>query len=156
MGRKTASLSGREVEIERKKKLEEMTVDFVQPGEMQPERDHNFKGEKTNTGSFRNRKFRESREGWFSFDMKVFKGQPMALTVDYWGGYPGSKTFDIMVDGKVIATENISNKKDGQFIDVTYDIPDKLTFGKKKITIIFKAHKGNIAGPVFGVRVIKR
>ena len=145
-----------QAEIERKKKLEEMTVDFVQPGEMQPERDHNFKGEKTNTGSFRKRKFRESREGWFSFDMKVFKGQPMALTVDYWGGYPGSKTFDIMVDGKVIATENISNKKDGHFIDVSYDIPDKLTFGKRMITITFKAHKGNIAGPVFGIRVIKR
>jgi DUF1680 family protein len=145
-----------QAEIERKKKLEEMTVDFVQPGEMQPERDHNFKGEKTNTGSFRNRKFRESREGWFSFEMKVFRGQPMALTVNYWGGYPGSKTFDIMVDGKVIATENISNKKDGYFIDVTYDIPDKLTFDKRMVTITFKAHKGNIAGPVFGIRVIKR
>ncbi len=92
-------------------------------------------------------------------DVKLLAGpfkQAMALTVDYWGGYPGSKTFDIMVDGKVIATENISNKKDGHFIDVSYDIPDKLTFGKRMITITFKAHKGNIAGPVFGIRVIKR
>ena len=143
-------------QIERKKKLEEMTVDFAQPGEMQPERDHNFKGEKTSAGSFKNRKFRESREGWFSFDMKVFMGQPMALVVEYWGGFPGSKTFDILVDGEKIATENISNKKEGQFVDIKYDISDELTFGKRKITVKFEAHEGNMAGPIFGVRIIKR
>ncbi|NIO85789.1 MAG: hypothetical protein GTN53_34960 [Candidatus Aminicenantes bacterium] len=142
--------------IEKKKKLEEMTVDFVQPGEMQLERDHNFKGEKTRTGTFKNRKYRESREGWFSYDMNVFMGQPMALVVEYWGGFPGSKTFDIIVDGAKIAAENISNKQDGQFIDIMYDIPDKLTFGKRNVTVKFEAHQGNTAGPVFGVRIIKR
>jgi DUF1680 family protein len=143
-------------QIERKKKLEEMTVDFAQPGEMQPEREHNFKGENTRAGSLKNKKFRESREGWFSFDMKVFMGQPMALVVEYWGGFPGSKTFDILVDGEKIATENISNKKEGQFVDIKYDIPDELTFGKRKITVKFEAHEGNMAGPIFGVRIIKR
>lgn len=143
-------------QIEGKKKLEEMTVDLVRPGEMQPERDHNFQGEKTRAGSFKNRKNRESRGGWFSFDMKVFMGQPMALVVEYWGGFPGSKTFDILVDGQKIATENTANKKDGQFIDIKYDIPDELTFGKRKITVKFKAHQGHMVGPVFAVRIIKR
>ncbi|MBD3414671.1 MAG: glycosyl hydrolase [Candidatus Aminicenantes bacterium] len=136
--------------------LEQMTVDFVRPGERELEREHNFKGEKARPGSFRRRRYREAREGWFSYEMKVFKGQPMALAVDYWGGYPGSKTFDILVDGEVIATEDISNKKDGHFVNVVYDIPDKLTFGKEKVTVTFKAHPGNAAGPVFGVRIIKR
>jgi len=138
------------------KMLEQMTVDFVQPGERDQEKEHGFKGENARPGSFRRRRNREAREGWFSYDMKVFKGQPMALAVDYWGGYPGSKTFDILVDGEVIATEDISNKKDGHFVNVIYDIPDKLTFGKDKITVTFKAHTGNTAGPVFGVRTIKR
>jgi DUF1680 family protein len=143
-------------QLEKKKKLEEMTVDFVQPGELQAERHHHFNGEKTGTGSFKNRKYRESRDGWFSFDMKILMGQPLALVVEYWGGFPGSKTFDIIVDGENIALENISNKKEGQFIDIKYDIPDQLTFGKRKVTVKFKAHKGNTAGPVFGVRIIKR
>jgi len=143
-------------EQEHQKRLEQMTVDFVQPGERDLEKEHGFKGESARPGSFRRRRYREAREGWFSYDMKVFKGQPMALAVDYWGGYPGSKTFDILVDGKVIATEDISNKKDGHFVNVVYDIPDKLTFGKEKITVTFKAHSGNTAGPVFGVRTIKR
>jgi hypothetical protein len=88
--------------------------------------------------------------------MKLLTGQPMALLVEYWGGFPGSKTFDIFVDGEKIATENISNKKEGQFINIKYDIPDRLTLGKRKVTIKFKAHEGNMAGPVFGVRIIKR
>jgi hypothetical protein len=32
-------------QLEEKKRIEEMTYDFVQPGEMQPERDHHFQGE---------------------------------------------------------------------------------------------------------------
>jgi len=76
--------------------------------------------------------------------------------VDYWGGFPGAKTFDILVNNKIIATENISNKKDGQFISEQYDIPAELLKGKSKITVMFKAHPGNMAGPVFGVRTIRK
>jgi hypothetical protein len=80
----------------------------------------------------------------------------MALAVEYWGGFPGSRTFDILVDEQVIATENISNIKDGHFIHITYDIPEKITYGKRKVTVTFKAHEGHRAGPVFGVRTVKR
>ncbi len=142
-------------ELENKKRINDATIDFVQPGEMQPERNHNFKGEKTTPGGFKERPNRESRSGWFSFDMKITPDTPVALVVEYWGGFPGAKTFDIMVDEKVIATENISGKKEGQFINVQYDIPDEISRGKSKITVRFRAHPGNMAGPVFGVRTIK-
>ena len=112
-------------ELDRIKKLKDAEIDFVQPGEMQPERNHNFKGEKTSSGSFKERANRDSRGGWFSFDLKIVADSPVALVVDYWGGFPGAKTFDILVNDKIIATENISNKKDGQFISVQYDIPEE-------------------------------
>ncbi len=144
-----------EAHLARKKKLEEMTIDFVQPGEMQPERDHNFKGERTSPGFFKERGFRESRSGWFSFDLEILPDQPIALVVDYWGGFPGAKTFDILVDDEVIATENISGIKDGQFIDVQYEIPENLIRGRKKVTIMFKAYPHNMAGPVFGIRTVR-
>ena len=140
--------------LEQEKKIKAATVDFVQPGEMQPERDHSFKGEKTGPGGFKERANREARGGWFSFVMKVNGTKPMELAVDYWGGFPGAKTFDILVNDKVIATENISGKKDGQFITVRYDIPQELTKGKSKVTVKFQAHPMNTAGPVFGVRTI--
>lgn len=141
---------------EQMKQIKEATIDFVRPGEMQPERDHSFRGEKTTPGSFKDRANRESRGGWFSFVMKVNGNIPNALAVEYWGGFPGAKTFDILVNDKLIATENISNKKDGQFIMVQYDIPREITKGKSKVTVKFQAHQNNMAGPVFGIRTVKK
>ena len=143
-------------EKERINKLKEAEIDFVQPGEMQPERNHNFKGEKSSPGSFKERASRDSRGGWFSFDLKTVTNLPVAIVVDYWGGFPGAKTFDIFANDKLIATENITNKKDGKFISVQYDIPETISMGKSKITVKFQAHPGNMAGPVFGVRTIRK
>jgi len=142
-------------ELERINKLKAAEIDFVQPGEMQPERNHNFQGEKTTAGIFRERPNRESRGGWFSYDMKITSDSPVALVVDYWGGFPGAKTFDILVNKKVIATENITNKKDGQFITIKYDIPEEISRGRFKVPVKFQAHPGNMAGPVFGIRTIR-
>ncbi|GAJ22849.1 unnamed protein product, partial [marine sediment metagenome] len=48
--------------------LEARTIDHIVLGRMQPERDHNFKGEKANKGIFRSRHWRDARGGgWFSF-----------------------------------------------------------------------------------------
>jgi hypothetical protein len=141
---------------ERMKKLKEAEIDYVQPGEMQPERNHNFKGEKTSAGSYKERTNRDSRSGWFSFDLKTIPDSPVAVVVDYWGGFPGAKTFDVLVNDIVVATENISNKKDGEFISVQYEIPREILKKKSKITVKFQAHPGNMAGPVFGVRTIRK
>jgi len=123
---------------------------------MQPERDHNFRGDRTTPGSFKERPNRESRGGWFSFDMVGHPDAPVALAVEYWGGFPGAKTFDILVNEKVIATENISGKKEGEFITVIYDIPGEISRGRSVLTIKFRAHEGNMAGPVFGLRTIRK
>src|SRR5680860_641130 len=123
---------------------------------MQPERNHNFQDSKTWVGENKNRKFREAdRGGWFSSDMKILKNKPVSLVVEYWGGYTGSKTFDILIDDVKIATENISNKSPGEFINVVYEIPEDLISGKTKITVNFIPHEGHRARPVFGIRTVK-
>jgi DUF1680 family protein len=143
--------------LEEKKKLEAATIDFFQPGEMQPERNHRFKDFKTWTGENKNRKFREvDRGGWFTCEMKINQHKPTKLVVEYWGGYTGSKIFDILVDDTKIATENITNKKPGEFINISYEIPAELILGKSKITVKFLPHEGHRAGPVFGVRTVKK
>lgn len=151
-----AKAQSAEIEKEENARILEATYDFVQPGDPSSEKDHSQKGDKTTHGEFEGRKNREAREGWFSYNLKIMMGQPMALVVDYFGGFPGNKTFDILVDDQVIATENISNKKDGAFIRETYAIPDDLTINKPVITVKFQAQPAHMAGPVFGVRTIKR
>ena len=139
------------------KALEQATLDFFQPGEIQSERDHAFTGEKIRVIDFMHKKARVAdRGGWFSFELNVDSESTMVLVIHYWGGFIGSKTFDILIDGEKIATENISGKKDGQFIDIQYDIPAGLTANKHRITVRFQPHQGHRAGPIFGARTIKR
>lgn len=143
-------------EQNKKKELGLKTIDLFRIGEMQPEREHNFKNEKSYVVEYKSRKAREAdREGWFSFDMKIVNGEHIALNVEYWGGYTGSKTFDILVGDQVIATQNISNVAPGKFIDIVYKIPENLTKDKEKIAVKFVGHEGHRAGPVFMVRTIK-
>ncbi len=141
-------------ELERKKRMQALTIDFFQPGEMQPERDHNFKENRSWVGEHKGRKFRESND-YMSCSLKTGGIDEVSILADYWGGFPGSKTFDILVDSVLIKTENISNINSGNFIIRQYQVPSKLLKDKQKINIVFKAHEGHRAGPVFGVRTIK-
>lgn len=142
---------------EKIKKMEKMTIDFFQLGEMQPERDHNFKSEKTWVNEFKHKKYREAdRGGWFSFEMDVYAGQPMELALEYWGGFPGSRTFDIFVDGTKLATENISSAQPGEFFYKYYELPDDLTVNGGKTEVKLVPHDGHRAGPLFSARTLKR
>jgi len=94
------------------------------------------------------------RGGWFSYHLKVDPEKVMVLVINYWGGYTGSKTFDILVEDNPIVTENIAGKKDGEFLYIHYDIPTKLTENKNSITVKFLPHTGNRAGPFFEARTI--
>src|SRR5205085_12195800 len=110
-------------ELERERALEAMTVDFAQPGEMQPEREHNMQGERTITGEHQGRKWRHASDGWFAFDVKVLPDQPVSLVCTYWGSETGARAFDILVDGVKVATQSLQNDKPGAFFDITYPIP---------------------------------
>ena len=149
--------SSYKAEVERVRRLEALTVDFVQPGEAQPERDHNLQGERMETGEHSGRKWRHALNGgWISFDLKLSLDQPLSLVTTYWGSETGARTFDILVEGVKIATQSLQNDKPGEFFDVTYAIPEDLTRGKSTVTVRFQAKPNNIAGGLYGVRVLRR
>lgn len=142
--------------LREQKELESRTIDFFQPGEMQPERNHRFEGDKSWTGEFRRRKYREAdRGGWFSFRMKAPGDQPLLLGVEYWGGYQGAKTFDILVNDRVMASENISSARPGEFYVKEYPLPAGLKITGNSVTVKFVPREGHRAGPVFGIRMLK-
>ncbi len=142
---------------QRIKKLQEMTIDYFKLGEMQPERDHNFKENKCWVEELKHIKYREAdRGGWFSFEMNVYAGQPMALVLEYYGGLPGKRTFDVYVNDQKIATENLSNKNAGSFYNQQYALPDELTVNGGKVTVKLVPNEGHRAGPVASARIVKR
>lgn len=144
-------------EQDRKKALDARTVDTLDIGEMQPERDHHVTGEKTSAGDFNGRKWRHATDGgWFAFDMKVDPRAPVDLVCTYWGGDANNREFDVLVDGEKIASQVLENNKPGTFYDQVYAIPERLTTGKASVSVRFQARPGKWAGGLYGCRIIRR
>ena len=146
-----------QAEEQRVRALEARTVDVFRPGEMQPERDHNVQGEKSDPLGALGRKLRHAYDGgWFSYEMKVDPTQPNELVCTWWGNETGERNFDILVDGNKIASQKLTDKKTGKFWDAAYPIPAELTKGRDKVTIKLQAWPGNFAGGLFGSRILKQ
>jgi DUF1680 family protein len=131
------------------------TLDTVEPGFQQSEVGHALRSDNSHTGDFRDRKWRDARDGWFSYEMAVDPERPTTLVVTYWGGETQERNFDILVDGDKIATQRLRMNNPGAFFDMTYPIPSVLTKGKSKVTVRFQAHPGSLAGGVFGLRTMR-
>ncbi|MDQ6904875.1 MAG: glycoside hydrolase family 127 protein [Bacteroidota bacterium] len=145
-----------EAAIKREEEIKARTVDMIRIGEMQPERDHEFKGEKTNTGEAFGRKWRDASDGgWFSFTLDTKGDTNLEMICTYWGSDSGNRNFDILIDDVKIASQKLQSEKPNEFFDVTYAIPAKLLEGKKQVTIKFQALPGSMAGGVFGCRLLK-
>jgi hypothetical protein len=151
-----ARLKKQEAENARQKEREARMVDVVRPGDERNERHHKLQGEKTATGEFGGRNWRHATDGgWFSYEMKVLPDQPQALLVTYWGSDASNRVFDVLVDGRKVATQKLRNNRPDTFYDETYSIPQDLTRGKQLVLIRFQAHSGCWAGAVFGLCVLK-
>lgn len=140
-----------------KMRLEERTVDVVSPGEQQPEVDHRMKSRHSTSGHAFDEGYRDARDGgFFSYNLLTKGHENLFLSVRYWGNESGNRTFDVLIDDHVLATENISGKwNKEEFVNVEYKIPATLLSGKQSVTVMFKPHAGNIAGGVFKVRLVK-
>ncbi|MBN8456676.1 MAG: glycoside hydrolase family 127 protein [Verrucomicrobia bacterium] len=132
------------------------TLDQLHIGEMQPERDHNLRGEHSSAGEAQGRKWRHATDGgWFEFSLKCDPAKPNELSLTYWGDETGDRNFDIIANGSRIGTQQLLHNQPGRFFDVIYPIPEKLTRDKSQITIRLQAHPGNWAGGLFGARMLK-
>lgn len=136
--------------------LRKRSVDQVKIGAKQSEEAHDLRGENTSSGTHGGRSWRHATDGgWFSYDFKVLPDARMTLRCTYWGGDTGARTFDILVDGRKIATETLDEDQPGRFFHQDYVLPRKLTQGKNEVTVKFSAHSGNYAGGVFGCAMVK-
>ena len=64
--------------------LEARTIDYVTPGQQQPESDHFFDGERTEAGIYRGRHWRHA-EGWFSYQLRDPQGEASILRLEFTG-----------------------------------------------------------------------
>jgi len=152
----------RQIEYEKEKKdqkeIEARTIDNFRIGEMQPERDHNLTaGERSYVSDALGVNGREARkESYFSFEMKVLpkEGAGNSLLLTYIGDDKDRK-FDIIVNGRKIATEEWNGGTTGKFYNKSYLLPGELIEHSEKITVRIEANYGKTAGRVFNARIIK-
>ena len=139
---------------QRHRRLEAATVAFAQPGEMQPERDFNYQGEDSRPVRVMGRAGRRGKK-WFSFDLPVEPQHPMALVVTYNHDEWRKRTFEILIDGKLLKEQTVQRRGPQRFFDVEYPMPAEMVKGKTKVTVRFRATGGNEIAAVFGIRMIR-
>lgn len=140
--------------------LQKRTVDFVAPGEQQPEADHAMQKSATNsnTGNRLDEFWRDARnEGYFSYSLSTNGETGLRLMVRYWGEERGNRKFDIYIDDEKLITEDNTNKwnKPG-FQNVEYVIPDSMLKGKDRVRVKFQSLPGSTAGAVYYIRLVRK
>jgi uncharacterized protein len=129
------------------------TLDAVAIGEQQPEVEHGYLGEATETGQHQGRRWRHGR--WFQYTLNARGEKAVDLAITYWGGDSG-RTFDILANGTLLATQELKGEKPGEFFERRYPIPaDVLAAATDgRVTIKFVAQTW-VAGGVYDVRLMR-
>jgi len=132
---------------------EAATIDQVSIGEQQPEVEHEFKGERTETGINEGRRWRHG--SWFQYTLDMHGESAIDLEVTYWGGDRGRK-FDILANGMRIASEELKGSKPNKFLVKRYSIPESVlqAVPDGRVTIKFVATQW-LAGGVYDVRLLR-
>ena len=125
--------------------------------EIASETDHGLKGDKVSTGIIPGTaySYRQAEPGgWFSWTLKVDPGVPMELVCTY-SGSDVNRTFDILVENEVVATQVLNQERPWHLIDRVTPVPKRLTQGKDRVVVTFKANHGTVAGAVYGCATLK-
>ena len=122
------------------------------PGEQQPEVEHNFKGERTESGTFNDWHWRNAT-GWFSYQLTNKSKAGKKLLVSYYGT-DRNVSFDVLANGVLLKKETLDGSKGDKLFDVEYDLPDSV-LQSGVIEVRFVAAERSRTARVFYVRLIK-
>jgi DUF1680 family protein len=132
---------------------EAATLDWVAPGEQQPEVEHAFRGEETQTGLHNGRRWRHGKRIAYTLNTR---GAPAVVLAVTYSGDDAGRTFDLLANGTRLATQTLVAERRGDFVEKTYPIPAELLAAapEGKVTIELVAAEG-LAGGVYDVRLLR-
>ena len=147
------SVAGNET---KKLALEKRTIDFVAPGEQQPEVDHAMQNENSRTGSSLDEFWREAfNGGYFSYTMSTQGLDNLSLNIRYQStGMAGGK-FEIYIDEKMLkSVDHTEGFNKSGFYNEEYPIPAGLLKGKQQVRVKFLALPGKATDPIYYIRLV--
>jgi len=134
--------------------LDAITIDQVAPGEQQPESDHFFKAEGADTGLNKGMRWRHATS-WMSYDLNDKQHLAKTLRISFSTLDAGRK-FDLFVNDKLIQSITLTGDAPQEIYSKDFTIPEKLVrTSNGKLVVKFVAHKGSIAGGLYGLRLLR-
>jgi uncharacterized protein len=138
--------------------LDARTVDRVTPGDAKDEAAHALEAQNSEAGRLDGLREREAfwGGGGFSYRLRVPAGGPAVVGFACWGGESRHHTYDVVVDGQVIGTQELFDDDPGNVLHVEMPIPERLTEGHDQVRIGFRPMgKSGSIGAIFDVRTLK-
>lgn len=134
--------------------LDAITIDQVAPGEQQPESDHFFKADGADTGLNKGMRWRHATH-WMSYELNDKQRQAKHLRLTFSVLDAGRK-FDLLINDKLIQSIQLTGDSPQEIYTRDFAIPAKLVSESNgKLIVKFVAHKGSIAGGLYGLRLLK-
>ena len=134
--------------------LEARTLDLVHPGEQQTEVEHAFAAEGPQQGAHLGRTWRAAKS-WFEYRLDSGGRRAEFLRVTLYAADRG-KQFDVMVNGRNIATLQLTGGDPDQFVDREIELPAEIAEASEggPLTVRFVARENSTAGPIYGLRLL--
>jgi len=144
--------------------LEALTVDQVAPGEQQPEVDHGFLGEETESGLNGSARWRHARR-WFSYVMQDPKAEARVLRLQFARADAGRR-FNLKLNGEWLqrfelgpdpgAEPGTSGGASSELYSVDLLLPAALLArAQGRLELRFEAEPGSFAGGLYGLRLLR-
>lgn len=139
--------------------LEDRTLDHVAPGEQQPEVEHRYQGQDSNTGIHLGRHWRDTGR-WISYRLKARDGSAPAAAVELLLAFDGGDRnpgFDLLVDGRRLETIALQGGASGTFVERRIALPQDLAraaFGQG-IEVKLVASPGRRTSGLFDLRLLR-
>ncbi len=135
-----------------------VAVDSVIPGDDESEKAHGFESVDSIASIDDERSWRRAtKNGWFSYLMKLPPAGETTLWVEYHGAEIEENQFSILIDGRHLASEsNLKNFDLPVIYGKAYQIPRGLQTTKNSVTIKFQTEWPHVTPRVFALRTMTR
>lgn len=140
--------------------LDARTLDQIQPGEQQPEVDHDYQGHDSTTGTMLGRPWRDAGKD-FSYRLStrraVDEATPLALQLTLFGG-EWQAGMDVQVDGRTLAAITLDGGGPDDLVVEHIDLPPAVAAAARThgVRVHFSAHAGRRTPRLFEVRLVAR
>lgn len=151
----------RQIEADERQRqaLEDRTLDWVIPGEQQPEVDHQYQGENSTIGVRVGRHWRDTGK-WISYRLKARDGTgstaDLELLFTFYGG-DHNEGFDLLVEGRRLTTIRLQGDAKDTFVERKIALPEDLAQAavRRGVTIKLVATAGRRTSALFDLRLLR-